>query len=71
MADSEADGESRDSRVTQQTLTFYRQTLEWPSQHHQAWASRTQHDLADDERHNAVWKLVVRRLLTHVRLLSC
>ena len=52
-----AEGESTDGRVTQETLTFYRQTLEWLIHHHEAFASTTQHDLAEDERHNAVWKL--------------
>ena len=57
MADSEGDDESRDARVTRETLAFYRQTLEWLAHHHEAFASGTEHDLTASERHNAVWKL--------------
>src|SRR5688500_7210359 len=52
-----AEGKRSDTQVTQETLTFYRETLEWLSHHHVAAAARTEHDLAADERENAVWKL--------------
>jgi hypothetical protein len=52
-----AENESTDRRVIRETLTFYRETLEWLIHHHETYAASTQHDLAADERHNAVWKL--------------
>jgi hypothetical protein len=57
MADTGADNQSRESRITRETLAFYRQTLEWLAHHHAHAASETKHDLAAEERDNAVWKL--------------
>jgi hypothetical protein len=45
------------SRVIDETLSFYRATLDWLIQHHSAYAEKTSHDLGEDERHNAIWKL--------------
>jgi hypothetical protein len=45
------------ARITEVTLGFYRDTLDWLSQHHADAAARTDHDLAANERENAVWKL--------------
>jgi hypothetical protein len=52
-----AHGNVSDGQVARQTLTFYRQTLEWLIRHHENFGSTTRHDLAADERHNAIWKL--------------
>jgi hypothetical protein len=45
------------ARITQVTLGFHRDTLDWLSQHHADCAARTDHHLAANERENAVWKL--------------
>ena len=39
------------------TLTFYRDTLRWLESHHTQYTQKTSHDLAADERRNAIWKL--------------
>src|SRR4051794_22519763 len=52
-----AHNEGSEGEVVQQTIAFYRQTLEWLIHHHERFASRTDHDLVEDKRHNAVWKL--------------
>jgi len=39
------------------TLRFYGETLEWLAAHHAQFAEKTTHDLAADERANAIWKL--------------
>jgi hypothetical protein len=49
--------EGREMRVIAETITFYRQSLEWLAKHHAAYGQKTTHDLLENERHNAVWKL--------------
>lgn len=49
--------EGREMRVIAETITFYRQSLEWLAKHHADYGQKSTHDLLEDERPNAVWKL--------------
>src|SRR5436190_1081842 len=40
-----------------ETLAFFKGTLDWLIHHHGTFATSTSHDLAAPERANAVWKL--------------
>jgi hypothetical protein len=49
--------DGREMKVIAETITFYRQSLEWLAKHHADYGQKTSHDLLEKERHNAVWKL--------------
>jgi hypothetical protein len=44
-------------QVIEGALRFYRETLEWLIAHHARFAAKTSHDLAANDRVNAIWKL--------------
>ena len=57
-------------KAIQDTVGYYGHTLDWLTAHHADFAAKSDHDLAADDRVNAIWKLAGESLAHSVALVG-